>query len=203
MSMPPIYDSQLTETESQSQPLVLSPTKTPPAKSPGGVAQYDPSAEKMGVTNVLISQPEENESSEFDDEPVIRARSASQTPFVDELGTLSPKSSRRSESTEPSVTEEENVSISSEGQGASVAEEGERDESMSSLLQQYDKVSNELENFFFNRVEGLFEYLLFLMLYEQLDILGPDKKKIEEKQTGGQPEKRQADDNLESDESKV
>ena len=66
----------------------------------------------------------------------------------------------------------------------------EENESMSSLVQQYDKVSTELENFFFNRVEGLFEYLLFLILYEQLDILGPDKKKIKEKQSGGKGEKR-------------
>ena len=202
-------ESQATDIESQTQPPVLSPDvspiKTPPTKSPEGVAQLNPSAEKMGVTNVPISQPEENESSEFDDEPVIRERSASQSSFVDDLGTLSPKSSRRSESTEPSVSEEENVSISSEGQGASVAEEGETDESVSSLIQQYDKVSNELENFFFNRVEGLFEYLLFLMLYEQLDILGPDKEKVplnQEEQSGGQQEKRPGE-TLESDESKV
>lgn len=200
-------ESQATDIESQTQPVLspdVSPIKTPPTKSPEGVAQYDPSAEKMGVTNVPISQPEENESSEFDDEPVTRARSASQASFVDELGTLSPKSSRRSESTQSPV-EEENVSISSEGQGASVAEEGETDESVSSLIQQYDKVSNELENFFFNRVEGLFEYLLFLILYEQLDILGPDKKKVplnQEEQTGGQQEKRPGE-TLESDESKV
>jgi hypothetical protein len=205
-------ESQATDIESQTQPVVVlspnvSPIKTPPTKSPEGVAQYDPSAEKMGVTNVPISQPEENESSEFDDElQGIRERSASQTSFVDDLGTLSPKSSRKGddESTQSPV-EEENVSISSEGQGASVAEEGETDESVSSLIQQYDKVSNELENFFFNRVEGLFEYLLFLILYEQLDILGPDKEKVplnQEKQTGGQQEKRPGD-TLESDESKV
>jgi len=82
-------ESQATDIESQTQPVLspdVSPIKTPPTKSPEGVAQYDPSAEK---------QPEENESSEFDDEPVSRKRSASQSSFVDELGTLSPKSSKK------------------------------------------------------------------------------------------------------------
>lgn len=212
MDTPPRYkgpqpqDSQATDIESQqTQPVVVlspdvSPIKTPPIKSPEGVAQLNPSAEKMGVTNVPISQPDKNESSEFDDEPQgIRERSASQSLFVDDLGT--PESLIKIDD-DSTVREEENVSISSEGQSSVV---GETDESMSSLVQQYDKVSNELENFFFNRVEGLFEYLLFLILYEQLDILGPDKKKVplnQEEQTGGQG-KRSAEENLESGESKV
>lgn len=70
----------------------------------------------------------------------------------------------------------------------------EREEMQVSLVEQYAEVSNKLDDFFFNKVEGLFEYILFLFLYQQLDILGVSKKASENETTS------QTDTSFSSDE---
>jgi hypothetical protein len=43
---------------------------------------------------------------------------------------------------------------------------------IAALIQKYTQIDNKLDTFFFETVDGMFEYLLFLILYKHLDIFG-------------------------------
>ncbi len=73
----------------------------------------------------------------------------------------------------------------------------EKEEAQMSLVEQYAETSDKLDDFFFNKVEGLFEYILFLFLYQQLDILGLSKEDTQNESTS------QSDTSFSSDEASV
>ena len=87
------------------------------------------------------------------------------------------------------------VTINSLSGIATVTEE--REEAQMSLVEQYAETSDKLDNFFFDKVEGLFEYILFLFLYQQLDILGVSKEGSQNEPTS------QSESSFSSDEASV
>ena len=87
------------------------------------------------------------------------------------------------------------VTINSLSGIATVTEE--REEAQMSLVEQYAETSDKLDNFFFDKVEGFFEYILFLFLYQQLDILGVSKEGSQNEPTS------QSETSFSSDEASV
>lgn len=48
------------------------------------------------------------------------------------------------------------------------------------LMQEYNRLDKKIDDFFFERVDGMFEYILFLILYKYLGIFGPYQKNIDD-----------------------
>lgn len=60
-------------------------------------------------------------------------------------------------------------------------------EDIAALIQNYIQIDNKLDTFFFETVDGMFEYLLFLILYKYLDIFGLYAEKETEQGPEQQP----------------
>ena len=56
------------------------------------------------------------------------------------------------------------------------------------LIQEYNRLDEKIDTFFFERVDGMFEYLLFLILYKYLGIFGPYQQKNIENDTSSDSE---------------
>ena len=56
------------------------------------------------------------------------------------------------------------------------------------LIQEYNRLDEKIDAFFFERVDGMFEYILFLILYKYLGIFGPYQQKNIENDTSSDSE---------------
>lgn len=64
-------------------------------------------------------------------------------------------------------------SESAESAESAVIASGTETVDTSILIQEYNRLDEKIDTFFFERVDGMFEYLLFLILYKYLGIFGP------------------------------
>ena len=74
-------------------------------------------------------------------------------------------------------------SQSSESAESAVIASGTETVDTSILIQEYNRLDEKIDTFFFERVDGMFEYLLFLILYKYLGIFGPYKSKTNDSST--------------------
>jgi hypothetical protein len=147
---PPIYDSRGALFDNQSsQTPGMDGSEPPPVASLTFDSQspYGEVSERNDNNSSQVAQGEEGATLYLDTEPVVVMDNDSDVPIPE---------------TNLSQQDIDLASLINDPQNIAIA----------ALIQNYTQIDNKLDTFFFETVDGMFEYLLFLILYKYLDIFG-------------------------------